>query len=485
MFDLKTYSEDLDLASRILLENVAQATRIIKWPDEYIHAESGRIYRPHNAQEEVFVYADEPKFMLIRGGEGSGKSVALIIKILDRLRRGMSGAVLSPNLPSFKRSLFPELLRWLPRSVVIDTHQRYFNAGWVPRESFTIIVHNELGGHSKLFCAGAESPRLLEGPNWNFVAMDEIRGMPNDEIFKVMQGRVRIPGPNGEPSQIFCSSTPAMHWMFDRFGPPDPNRDSPEMAAFKKMTYVAVVTTAENEAAGNIEGGFVEARGVGLTEEEKLVRLSGEWVNEDNPMRFIPDMIQWDVLRDANLKSTRKKDDANRDWSDAMVLAIDASVSRDHTALIGVTRHPNNRKNVAVRLVKVWNPKATGMIDFRAVRNFIIDVCKTYHVLILVYDDFQMENMAQSLWQDGIVGVKKFSQQSLRTLADQYLFDSIFLGKLSHMGDTTLREHLDNANVKIDPEQHKKRIIKRNDSMKIDATVALSMANYECSRLNI
>lgn len=486
MFKQTNPAPGLDLASRILIDNVAQATKIVKWPDTYINKSSGKIYKPHNDEEEFYVFSDTPKYMLIKGGEGSGKSVALIIKILNRLRRGMSGVVLSPNLPSFKRSLFPELLNWLPRSVVIEKHQRYFNPGWRPREAFIIVVHNEIGGYSELLCASAESPRLLEGPNLNFVAMDEIRGMPDPEILKVMSGRVRIKGPRGEPSQLFCSSTPSMTWMFDYYGPPNPDKDSAEIQEFKEMCYVATVTTKENEEAGNVEEGYSKARGATLTEEEKLVRLSGEWVNEKNPMRFIPQMIHWDILHDPELQPPREKKNPNRNWSDALVIAVDASVSKDYTALVAVSRHPMRRKHVAVRFTKVWKPHDAGMIiDFPAVEKYIRHICKIYHVAVMVYDFYQMEHMAQKLFRDGIVWTKRFSQQNPRTLADQFLFDSIITGEIAHTGDPVLRQHLDNANVKIDVEQHKKRIIKRSSGLKIDAAVALSMANYECSRLNI
>jgi hypothetical protein len=196
-------------------------------------------------------------------------------------------------------------------------------------------------------------------------------------------------------------------------------------------------------------------------------------------------MLVWDNLYDPKLTPVRPKSDSNRNWSDSILLAIDASVSRDYTALVGVTRDPNNRENSAVRLVKVWKPPKDGMIDFLEVQKYITDICKKNHVLMLVYDSFQMEQMAQTLYRGGVVAVKRFSQQAPRTIADQYLFDSIHMGSISHMGDAELRSHLSNSDVQIDATEHKKRIVKRSKGMKIDAAVALSMANYECKRLNI
>lgn len=474
----------MSLINKILQETVGESLRIVEWPTNYVNSRTGKIYRPHNDQEVKFVYDDTPPYSLLKSGEGAGKSVALIIKILNRLRRGCSGAVISPNMPSFRRSLFPEIINWLPRQIVIDSHQRFFLPGWRPRESFVIVVHNELGGYSELLCASAESPRLLEGPNLNFVAMDEIRGMKDSEIMKVLSGRVRVFGPNNEPPQLFCSSTPSLGWMHDFFGPLDEENDSEEIKSFKRKSYVATISVEENIQMGNLPEDFIETRGATLTAAEKLVRISGEWVNEDNPEKFLPDMIHWDTLIDPKLGPARTKGDSSRNWSDAMVLAIDASVNRDTTAIIGVTRHPVNRDHTCVRLVKVYDPKGS-IIDFAAVEDFIKQVSKKFHVVMLVYDSFQMEHMAQSLYRGGVVYTKRFNQQNPRTLADQYLFDSILTGTIRHMGDLTLRKHLDNCNVKIAEDLHKKRIMKRSDSLKIDAAVALSMANYECKRLNI
>jgi phage terminase large subunit-like protein len=168
-----------------------------------------------------------------------------------------------------------------------------------------------------------------------------------------------------------------------------------------------------------------------------------------------------------------------------MVLAIDASVNRDTTAIVGVTRHPTNRDQTVARLCKVWEPKGGNVIDFNEVEEYIKQICNRYQIVMLAYDSFQMEHMAQSLYRGGVVYTKRFSQQGPRTLADQFLYDSIMTGNIRHMGDLTLRKHIDNSDIQVDAEFRKKRIVKRSKGLKIDAAVALSMANYECKRLNI
>jgi phage terminase large subunit-like protein len=54
-----------------------------------------------------------------------------------------------------------------------------------------------------------------------------------------------------------------------------------------------------------------------------------------------------------------------------------------------------------------------------------------------------------------------------------------------HRGETDLRDHFQNANAEIDKEDHKIRIVKRTEKLKIDLCVAASMCAYELLRLNL
>lgn len=477
------------LINRLLVEIVDGAinTKAI-WPDQYINKQTGKVYKPHTPDEEKALYSDSPPYVLVKAGEGSGKSVFLIIKVLDRLKRGMDGAIVSPNLPHFKRSLFPELLRWLPREVVIDEHQRYFHPSWTPHTSFYIVVKNEVGGYSKLLCTGGDNPIHLEGPNLNFVGIDELRGFDNDEILKVMSGRIRVPGPNGEPPQMIIASTPAMHFMYDYFGPEKPDDEEDIYRDFKRQSLVVTLRTEDN--LGNIDQQYIEARGATLTEAQKQVRLYGEWQDEGGTNRFLENILFWDSLKQ-NLPALRTKIDPKRDFSDVIVLAADGSVKRDHFALIGVSRHPQNRKDIAVRLVKSWIPKAGQKLDFVGTEHnpgpelYIKKLCETYNVVCLVYDEYQLHQMMTNLLKGGIVWTKEFSQNAPRLLADQNLYDLIIQKKIFHDGNKDLRQHIHNADCVIDDASHKRRIVKRADSLKIDLSIATSMASYENLRLNL
>lgn len=58
---------------------------------QYVNRETGRQYKAHHPDELSFVQDDAPRYFLCKGAEGGGKSVAGIVKTLEKLRRGMSG----------------------------------------------------------------------------------------------------------------------------------------------------------------------------------------------------------------------------------------------------------------------------------------------------------------------------------------------------------------------------------------------------------
>lgn len=470
-----------DTFKDIAADVVNNASKIVEWPKKYRNSDTGRYYEPHHAAEHNWVYNDAPRYKLISGGEGSGKSAALTIKVLERLRRGMSGIMISPNLPHFRRSLWPEFLRWLPRNVVIDQHQRYFNKAWEPRQAFKLVVHNELGGVSVLDCAGAENPLRLEGPNLSFVALDEIRGMEDENILKVLSGRIRITGANDEPPGLFAASTPRMHWMFDYFGPPKPD-DEPHIKTFKANAETIFLTTADN--LPNLDPDYIEMRGATLTEREKDVRLRGQWTDENDNERFLPDIALWDRLQ-KQMQGVRTKGNRHGDYSDALVVGLDGAVSRDFFAMVAVSRSPFNREHTALRYVKLWEPQKGQKLNFTIIQNYIIDFLKTYNVVTIVYDEYQLHQMGTELMQSGHAWTQPFNQNKPRSLADQALYDGILQGKIVHDGNLTMRQHLLNADKKMDHERNKRRLAKRNQRLKIDAAVAFSMANFECLRLNL
>lgn len=173
------------LAKKRLRQN-PQFEKIIKiasydWPNSplgFKNRATGRYYKPHHDNEWKYVTQDGPwRYGLARGGEGGGKSVAGIIKTLWRIRRGMSGAMVSPDLPHFKKSLWAEFQKWCPWDEVVEKHQVRQKEEWEPSQAFKLVFKNG----ASLLCGGIDDPISWEGPNLSFVYFrrSETQGFPS------------------------------------------------------------------------------------------------------------------------------------------------------------------------------------------------------------------------------------------------------------------------------------------------------------------
>jgi len=451
------------------------------WPGVYINSDTGKPYKPHKAEEHQAVYSDTPRYILLKGGEGGGKSVAGIIKTLERLRRGMSGAMVSPDLEHFKKSLWPEFRRWCPWDCVVES-QRYRQAvTWEPTKPFSLVFNNALGTQSVLLCGGAKESEVgaWEGPNLSFVHMDEFRRHKTAAALKVFDGRVRIPGPNDEPPQIFITTTPRKHWLYEYFGPLQ--KDDPR-ETFKRDSFVVTLLTIEN--AENLEPGFADKRAQTLTAAEARVLLNAEWEDIDTGQRFLPSMLLWDSCL-AHIPPLTEHD--------PMILAMDAAVQNtmqaDCFAIVGVTRCPEDDEIVVVRFVQVWEPSGHP-IDFLGSETdpgpemVVKMLAERYNIVCVVYDPFQLHDMATRLAREGVAWFKEFNQAGRRLEADQQLLSLICQRRLMHDGNEILRQHIDNADRKLD-DNGKLRIVKREQRQKVDAAVALSMAAHQCLFLRL
>lgn len=202
------------------------------------------------------------------------------------------------------------------------------------------------------------------------------------------------------------------------------------------------------------------------------------------------------------------------DGDQATVVALDAGVSNDCFAMVMVSKRTYARTiavdpavyikdpglaaylhlagadivydyKVQVRFARVWTPPPGGQIDFEGPEIQLRQLVDTNNVVRVAYDPYQLHSFATRLRNEGIRGFREFTQNSLRTEADKMLFDNIRDGRIEHDHSwPVLSQHILNANAKIE-DTNKLRLVKRNDDLKIDACVALSMANYEASRLNI
>jgi hypothetical protein len=237
-------------------------------------------------------------------------------------------------------------------------------------------------------------------------------------------------------------------------------------------------------------------------------------VRASNVDDFIP-LEWWDrlVMDDTQRPSLKHVHSA------PMILGADASVSADCTALTGVQRNPKSPADVMQVLFDAWQPTKGHPLDYSATLEPRIrlictghihprhEKCETfakrlelgecpargdeararkikYNVVELAYDQYQLHDLMTRLRNEGVVWCRPFSQHGDRMIADKALFDMIRDQRIHHMGDPTLREHINGAGAKVPPDDNTKlRIVKKGKQAKIDGVVALSMAAHECTRL--
>jgi phage terminase large subunit-like protein len=181
------------------------------------------------------------------------------------------------------------------------------------------------------------------------------------------------------------------------------------------------------------------------------------------------------------------RDQAPLDPHTPIVVAADASVTGDCTALVAVSRDPTQPAQVEQRLCRVWQPSNSQPLDYsQTIEPTLREWASTYNVVQIAYDAYQLHDLMTRLRNDGVAWTRSFSQNAERSIADKQLFDLIRDARIHHTGDPTLAEHIYSCAAKVPTGDNSRlRLIKKAAKSKIDAAVALSMAASECLRLNL
>jgi len=442
------------------------------WPERYESKyRPGRFYEPHNDDERLFLEADEPRCALLSGGWGSGKSTCGAVKLFERLKRGNNCICVSPDLEHFKKSFWPVFREWCPWNMVVPRHQRYANKEWEPSKAFQVVFNNR----ASVYMGGIKDATSWFGGNVNFVLFDEGSRYPDESAFVSLLGRIRIPGPNGEPPQLAITTTPEMNWLHERFGGiegrtlVDVKEDDPFLDFKRQDAMVVTLKTEEN--LPNLDPGYVEDMRRALSPEEFALFMEAQWVRLDSAEKFV-NIVWWDACREELPELTR---------NEPMVLGVDASKGGktalpDSFAVVGVTRHPHRPQDLAVRYCGVWEPTPGELFDYAPVEEELRRLCRDFSVIEVAYDPYQLHDMMMRFRREGVAHVREFGQAGPRLKSDKALQDLIVSRRISHTGNPLLRRHVDNANIQRHGRGEGIRLIKKSPSAKIDSAVALSEA---------
>lgn len=165
-----------------------------------------------------------------------------------------------------------------------------------------------------------------------------------------------------------------------------------------------------------------------------------------------------------------------------LVIGIDAAISGDTFAMVGVSRIDGI---TYVRYCNVWKPSKGKTVDFNEPRAELERLSRDYNCECAVFDPFQLFYFSSLMTEQGTIYMREFTQGAPRLESDRSLYDAIRERKIMHTGDAVLTEHIMNANKEITGDDRKLRIVKRNENAHIDAAVALSMAAYICEVLQL
>lgn len=208
---LKNYLPD-EAYRRLKVEAIKRraGARQRRWPDGWLPKDDGRQYIPHDVQAQF--HRSTARFRCYFGGRGSGKTTAGAQEALaKRIARGLSGAVVNPDMENFKYSTWPEFKRWIPWGQVVKKDQRMGEFGWEPYGNF--VLHFKNG--ATVYCKGLKNPDAARGPNINWLWYDE-GGRDRDGLsFKLAIGGVRI----GPDPAAWVTTTPRgkRHWTARMF----------------------------------------------------------------------------------------------------------------------------------------------------------------------------------------------------------------------------------------------------------------------------
>jgi len=208
-----------------------------------------------------------------------------------------------------------------------------------------------------------------------------------------------------------------------------------------------------------------------------------QWVS--STQTFVP-MTWWDACKRTD--EEWPKYDSKRQ---PMVVAMDAGISSDNFGMSLQFRHPEFSTDVCIEKIKKWEPPKGGKIDFQGtadnpgpelvLRRWI----KDYNIVQVTYDPYNLHDLSTRLNKEAIAWFKSFNQGNDRLLSDSQVRNLIRDRKLWHRGEKDLREHVQNADAKIDEQDQKIRIVKRADQLKVDLLICISMGSYSVLRLNL
>lgn len=160
-----------------------------------------------------------------------------------------------------------------------------------------------------------------------------------------------------------------------------------------------------------------------------------------------------------------------------LYVAMDAGVTNDSFGIIAIS-YDEVADLVDIHFEMELIPPLHGEVDFDEAETAVTDLLNRWNVIMVVYDPYQLKDMAQRLGKRyGNDIFIEFPQGAKRAMADNALRTRIKQRRVRYHEKEATTTHIKNANAQKQGE-NKLRLVKRNAKLKIDLAVCLSMGSF-------
>jgi hypothetical protein len=273
----------------------------VRKPRHLYHDSDNAVIPYFNDSQKEFVRSKSP-YLCLSGGYGSGKTTALVWRILYLLvdsptfgdMSGNIGIVGRYRMSDFEKTTLPELWRWLPRQWLRKWWKKD-NIIELTNESILHLTHFDAIEHLQSYNAGFAALDQMEQVAvevWDAVSLERIR---NRVLTRFNENGIRIvPKFDGygkclsdnveELASVlnyqcaFGVCNPRPCWIYDRFVKNDNYRKSPipeVNALYKKDYHLITSSTYENER--NLPEDYIERQRRDKSDKEFRRSVMGAW----------------------------------------------------------------------------------------------------------------------------------------------------------------------------------------------------------------
>ena len=194
------------------IRTLVQDKKRAEWPiadNGYFVRDDGYLYNPSEAHKGFI--ASTARNVMLYGPRGCGKSGAGSQKALDKIKQGLPGLIMNPDMENLKISTWPEFKRWIPWKMVVPSQRHRQSDVWQPSKPFTMSFING----AIVYIKGGKEASSSRGPNVNWFWFDEGGRDETGLAWQIANASVRI----GHNPQAWCTETPrpTEHWSYKFF----------------------------------------------------------------------------------------------------------------------------------------------------------------------------------------------------------------------------------------------------------------------------